>query len=250
MLVLKKKLKKPIKIALIIIGILFILFCILVGFAIHDLNKQETILDKEVQEIQNIMYATEFDEEAFKNKLNNTVSSGDYYKVERAYKNYLKDYYKEVVEIKDFFNNLENIYDTLSEDTIKKDGKDFINTKMELRSYKQTADKLTEDYNNFFEIDKALTYLDNNLDSMYIDYYKKIISSNSKSKTEQEILKYLSDSSTLINNVINIFNFLSDNKNHWQFENSKIYFDSQELYDKYSNLINNIDNVENNIGNI
>lgn len=246
----KKKFKKPIKIILIIIGVLFLLFCILIGIGIHDLNKQEDLLNKEIQEIQNIIYATEFDEEAFKNKLNNTVSSGDYYKVERAYKNYLKDYYNEIVQIKDFFNNIENIYDIFSEETIKKDGKDFINTKAELKNYKQMSEKLTEDYNNFFEIEKTLTYLDNNLDNIYIDYYKNIISSHSKSKTEQEILKSLSNSTALINNILSVFNFLSENKNHWQFENNKIYFDSQKLYDEYSDLINNIDNTNNKIGNL
>ena len=84
--------KKAIIAILITFGVTFLLFCILVGVGIYQGIKTEQKLNKEVEEITNILESTDFDEEKLKKKLNTTISTGDYYKVERAYKNYVRDY--------------------------------------------------------------------------------------------------------------------------------------------------------------
>ena len=98
-----KKWLKRIGIGFLVLVLLFI--ALIIFLVIKDL-KSEQKLNKEVEEIQDIMDATEFDERAFKKKLNKTVTTGDYYKVERAYKNYLRDYLKINDSIIDFYDKL------------------------------------------------------------------------------------------------------------------------------------------------
>ena len=98
--------KKGVKITLITIGTIILLFIILIIIFVVKDFKTEDKINREIEEIQNIMEATEFDEELFKKKINNTVSTGDYYKVERAYKNYLRDYLKSINDINNFYDSL------------------------------------------------------------------------------------------------------------------------------------------------
>ena len=235
--------KKGLKITLIVVGIILLLFVVLVGvFVVKDFKTEDKI-NREVEEIQNIMEATDFDEEAFKKKLNSTVSTGDYYKVERAYKNYLRDYLISINEINEFYDSL-NIDDLLSADNIKKDGKDFINTKMKLNTTKKKLDELANNFNSMKDEEKVLSYLDKNLDDYYKEYYKRIVGDIEQTATEKELSKELYDSSKIIDNIYNVFEFLSTNKSHWTFQDDMIYFDTDELVNQYKNLLSNITNID------
>lgn len=235
--------KKGLKIALITIGVILILLVALVAIFLVKDFKVEGKINREVEEIQNIMEATDFDEEAFKKKLNSTVSTGDYYKVERAYKNYLRDYLKSINEINEFYDSLK-IDDLLSADNIKNDGKDFISTKLQLNSTKKKLDGLANNFNSMKDEEKVLSYLDKNLDDYYKDYYRRIVGDIEQTATEKELSKELYDSGKIIDNIYNVFEFLSTNKNHWVFENDMIYFDTDELVNKYKSLLENITNID------
>ena len=245
--------KKGLKITLTIIGSIILLFIILIiVFVVKDFKTEDKI-NHEIEEIQNIMEATEFDEELFKKKINNTVSTGDYYKVERAYKNYLRDYLKSINDITNFYDSLK-IDELLSADNIKKDGKDFISTKLKLNNTKNELEKIANNFNSMKEEEKVLSYLDKNLDEYYQDYYKKIVGNIEQTATEKELSKELFDSRTMIDNIYNIFEFLSNNQNHWTYEDDIIYFDTDELVNKYKSLLENINNItpssDNSTGNL
>ena len=238
--------KKGIKITLITIGIILLLIITLVTIMVIKDFKVENKINREVEEIQNIMEATDFDEELFKKKINNTVSTGDYYKVERAYKNYLRDYLKSLNDINEFYDTHLKIDNLLSAENIKKDGKDFIATKIQLNNNKKDIEKLAYNFNSMKEEEKVLSYLDKNLDDYYIDYYKKIVGNIEQTTVEKELSQELYNSSKLVDNIYNIFEFLSDNKNHWTFEDDMIYFDNDDLVNKYKSMLENITNFEEN----
>ena len=235
--------KKGIKIVLIIVGVLVLLFCVLVGITLSKDFKIEDKLNLEVQEITNIMEATDFDEEAFKNKINNTVATGDYYKVERAYKNYLRDYLKSLNNIIEFYNNkeLENI---LALDNLKKDAKEYINSKLIINNSKQKLEKIKNTFDSMKTETKVLSYLDKNLDSYYVDYYKKIVGRIEQTETEKELSTYLDESNKILDNVYSIFEFLSTNKNYFDVQDDGIYFSRDDLLEQYNKMLLDINNTK------
>ena len=245
----KKGMKKGLKITLIIVGIIILLFCILVGIFVVNDFKMEDKLNLEVEEITNILEATEFDEEKLNNKLNNTVSRGDYYKVERAYKNYIRDYIKVLNNIISFYDNLE-IDNILSIDNLKKDGKSYINSRLTINNNKEKLDKLKESFDSMKDKDKVLSYLDKNLNSYYVNYYNKIIGEVEQTETEKELSSYLEESSKILNNIYNIFEFLSEYKDYYEVGDDALYFKRDDLLNQYNEMLLNITNTKSNISNI
>lgn len=231
--------KKGIKIALIIIGILFFIFCAIIGIFVFKDLKTEKKLKIEIEEINNIMEATDFKEEDLKEKLNNTVSSGEYYKVERAYKNYLRDYYTSINNIISFYKKINFEY-LISLDNYKKDGKNFVNSKATLNTAKKDIQKLKETFDSMKTEDKAMSYIDNTLDDYYINYYKKIIGEVKQTHNEKLLSNQLEDFTVMIDNIYKVFDFLSTNKNEWNVNNGKIYFTSDKLIEEYTKLLENI----------
>lgn len=240
--------KKGIKIALIIIGIFIFALCTLIGIFVFKDLKIEKKLKTEIQELNNIMESTDFDEKLFKEKINNTVSSGDYYKVERAYKNYLRDYNTSISNIISFYKN-SNLASLISIDNYKNDGKSFVNSKATLNSSKKEIIKLKETFDSMKTEEKALSYIDNTLDKYYIDYYKKIIGEVKQTHTEKQLSNQMKEFTLMIDNIYKVFDFLSANKNEWEISNGKIYFTSDKLINEYTKLLENITTSANNITN-
>lgn len=240
--------KKGLKIVLIIIGIIFLLLCILVGVMLYKDFKMEGKINREVEEIQNIMDATDFDEELFKKKINSTVATGDYYKVERAYKNYLRDYLAILNNIEKFYDD-SSFEDILSMENFKADGKDFISSRIILNNAKEQLEKLKEQFDSMSTEKVVLSYLDSSLDSYYVDYYKRIVGDIKQSKQEQELSQYLADNTKIIENLYMVFEFLSSNKSQWEIENDNIVFTSEELLEQYKILLQSIIDTSNNVSN-
>ncbi|MBQ8891775.1 MAG: DUF3053 family protein [Bacilli bacterium] len=237
--------KKGIKITLIIVGVLVLLFCILIGIFVAKDLKMEDKLNIEVEEITNIMEATDFDEELFKKKLNNTVTNGDYFKVERAYKNYLRDYLKSLNDIIAFYDN-EEFDNILTNENLKKDGKDYINSKLIIDKNKQQLEVIKNKFNSMKTEEKVLSYLDKDLDNYYVEYYKKIVGKVEQTETEKELSMYLDESSMILDNIYNLFEFLSANKNYYEVQDDGIYFSRDDLLDEYNNMILNLNKTKTN----
>ena len=238
----KKKMKTWVKVVLIIFGVLIFAFAALVGYFVYQDLQTESKINREVEEIENILNATDFDEELFKKKLNNTVSTGDYYKVERAYKNYLRDYYTLINDIIEFYDSID-VENILSIENIQTDGKDFVKTRITLDKYKIGCDKLRTNFDSMSDEKKVMSYLKSDLDDYYVDYYKKIIGDISQTSTEKELSEYLTLSSKQIAAIKDIFDFLSDNKSHWNTDGTNILFDSEELISQYQELFKAVSSI-------
>jgi len=240
--------KKGLKITLMVIGGIVLLFCILIGvFVVNDF-KTEDKLNQEVEEITNILEATDFDEKKLNDKLNHTVARGDYYKVERAYKNYIRDYMKTLNNIISFYDDL-NIDNILSIDNLKKDGKDYVNSRITINNNIDKLNGLKENFDSLKNKDKVLSYLDKNLDSYYVDYYKKIIGEIEQTETEKELSSYLDESSKILDNISKIFVFLSENKDYYEIGEDTLYFKRDDLLKQYNEMIVNITNTKDNVSN-
>ena len=227
---------------------LMILFIILVfGFVIFfevKENMQEMKkLEKEVEEISDIVNATEFDEKAYKKHLNKTVTTGEIYKVERAYKNWLRDYLKTSNEIEEFYAVLGK-GELLSEETIVADGKSFTTLRATLNAYSNKLDNLRDKYNNLSDEDYVIKYYDKDGSALYTDYFLEIMGDIRQTQEEKEISNNLKNCSKYLKEVKAIYDYLSDNQNHWTIKNNTLYFDSEELLNKYKELVNKVVNID------
>ena len=91
--------------------------------------------------------------------------------VERAYKNYISDILKNMKNIAQVLNE-EQITQSLTVENYKTDGPDFTKTKKYLASTIQKLEEYKSEYKEFLTQEKAMEYIENDLDKHYIDFYK------------------------------------------------------------------------------
>ena len=234
------------KILLLIIGIIIFSLFFSIGKNIYKDLKTEKRLNTEIQELNSLMKSSNMDELYFEKKLNKIISTGDYYKVEKAYKNYLRDYHSLINNIIDFYNK-NNLSDLISIENYKKDGKNFNNSKTTIKNAKNEIERLKKEFDSMKTKEKALSYISNDLNSYYINYYKKIIGDNNQSDKEKLLSDQMNEYITMIDNINKVFDFLSKNKNNWEISNGKIYFSSDKLISEYTKLLENITTIASNI---
>ena len=116
------------KIILIFLG-LFLLFAGLVGYSVYKDIRMENQLKKEIFAIDDLVKNTEsFNTTEFNKRINRTVTRGDYAKVEKAVKNYLKDSVANLREITETLKD-DRIVNLLTVENYSNDGPEFNITK-------------------------------------------------------------------------------------------------------------------------
>ena len=232
--------KKVIKVLTIIIISLFLIFGCLVGYIIIDSNKQEELLNKEVDKLLSSDYLND--------DINtNVVTSGEYAVIEKIIKKYIKDFsdtYKEFYQVIDEFN----FEDMFTADNFVNDGPDFVNSKGKLSNLKTTLtdclDKMTE-----MSSEKYIMNLikDKDIDDYYIDLYKDYMFGNAVNSFDD----YMKEDIELINNFnkdvnqffddcYSLYDFMSINRSTWQVEGEIVYFSTDSLVNQYNDILNKI----------
>lgn len=209
------------------------------GFILINVNYQITLED-EIWTIENEMSDEYVDEYFLNERFNTIVSDGNYKDVEKAIKNYLKEYYNTYKSIRTVSEN-DKITSILSYENMLMDGPNFdtsipytekvIN---KLNELKETEEKLynRDYYMNFYE----------GKDSFYKEYYEEQIKDylgNQKSIKEdmEEVIK-------IIELEKEILVFLKDNQSSWSLQNQNIYFTDQNVEREYYLLINKFSESE------
>ena len=105
----------------IFVGIILILIGVLVG---KDL-KQESNLKKELNEISEMVSDPDGDFKEISKRLNTTVTTGDYQKIEKAAKKYFTDILDDLIDLVTVLND-ERITNILTVDNYVNDGKVYI----------------------------------------------------------------------------------------------------------------------------
>ena len=226
---------------LIIVGIIILIVIgVIAYFVITDLQ-QEDKLTAELQEISNLVNSQNIDIDQINERLDRTVTRGDYAVVEQSFKQYLKDNFDVSMKIADILND-EKLTTILTADNYKQDGKDFIETKNYISTTRDQLETYKTEYKDFFTEDKVMSYInDKNLDSYYTDLYKQELVGDIESDNETELVE------SAINDVIGILdiyeeviNFLVDNQNSWNVQDDTIEFTSESLQNQYNSLIDKL----------
>lgn len=226
---------------LIIVGIIILIVIgVIAYFVITDLQ-QEDKLTAELQEISNLVNSQDVDIDQINERLDRTVTRGDYAVVEQSFKQYLKDNFDVSMKIADILND-EKLTTILTADNYKQDGKDFVETKNYISTTRDQLETYKTEYKDFFTEDKVMSYInDKNLDSYYTDLYKQELVGDIESDNETEVVE------SAINDVIGILdiyeeviNFLVDNQNSWNVQDDTIEFTSESLQNQYNSLIDKL----------
>ena len=241
--------KKKIVIGVSIITCVLVTLFIMGIFLVNQDEKSLKQLKDEINSIDNIIE----DEGIFSNnvdkKLENNVTSGDFVVVEKAVKNYFKDFVYETRKLISIYSD-ENIEKLFSIDNYKQDGKDFVETLVTLRTLENKVNDVNETLEKLLSDDKIMTYIDS-ADSYYKDYYKELMfDGDAYDILRNDINEARDVYVSLINDMENIFKFLSKNKDKWNIEEDTIVFENDEYLNKYNELIDKLGKIEENGQNI
>ena len=223
---------------LITIGIIILIVIgVIAYFVITDLQ-QEDKLTAELQEISNLVNSQNIDIDQINERLDRTVTRGDYAVVEQSFKQYLKDNFDVSIKIANILND-ERLTNVLTAENYENDGKDFVETKNYISTTKDQLETYKTEYKEFFTEDKAMSYInDKNLDSYYTDLYKQELVGDIENDNDSEVVENAIDDIIGILDIYEeVINFLVDNQNNWNIQDDTITFTSESLQNQYNELI-------------
>lgn len=229
--------KKKIIIAVVVIVALII--GVLGYMVISDMG-QEDKLKTELSEINDLANAETIDMDEINERLNRTVTAGDYAKVEDAFKSYLRDNFDNSIEIANLIND-ERITTLLTADNYKTDGKDFTESKNYISTTRQELEECKEKYSEYMTKEKAMSYIeDKGLDSYYVDLYEQEFVGDMDSAKDTTVEDSIDEIISLLDTSEKVLNLLSNNQNAWNVEGDNIVFSNDSIRNQYDELINSI----------
>lgn len=227
--------KKKVLIAVLII---IVIALVVMGYFVFSDMMQEDKLKTELSEIYQLTSAETIDMDAINERLNRTITKGDYAVVEEAFKTYLKDNFDNSIEIANILND-EKITSLLTVENYKEDGKDFTESKNYITTTRTTLENCKEKYTEFLTEEKAMSYInDKGLDSYYTDLYKEeFVGDMETSESDGIVESSIDEVISILNTSEEILNLLSENKDSWEIDGEIIVFSSESLSDEYNELV-------------
>ena len=227
--------KKKVLIAVLII---IVIALAVIGYFVFSDMMQEDKLKTELSEIYQLTNAETIDMDAINERLNRTITKGDYAVVEEAFKSYLKDNFDNSIEIANILND-EKITSLLTVENYKEDGKDFAESKNYITTTRTTLENCKEKYTEFLTEEKAMSYInDKGLDSYYTDLYKEeFVGDMETSESDGIVESSIDEVISILNTSEEILNLLSENQDSWEIDGEIIVFSSESLSDEYNELV-------------
>ena len=119
----------------------------------------------------------------------------------------------------------------------QEDGPNFSSTKTYINTTKTKLENYKNLYKEFLTEEKAKSYLKEELDSYYQEFYIEQIIGKENDET---IIADIDNIIEILNNSKVIIDFLVNYQDNWYLEDNYIYFTSEELTNQYDNLLNTL----------
>lgn len=229
----------------VVIGIIsfIISFIVIFGYLISKELKMEDNLKREIQEINILLKQDVLNDEKINKLLDRTITKGKYRLVELSVKLYAKDYinkYKQIIEI----TNSNEMKILLTADNLEKNKTDLNNLKSYVSDSIQNLELYKKEYLLFYQEEKIMSYLDNNSDDYYKEFYRDELIGNIENAVEAEnsINKFI-NKLKMANKVLDLLN---NHLDEWQVEDNQIYLDETILNEYNSYIKEIIDDTNNN----
>ena len=226
---------------LIVLLIIIVIALVGVGYFVFTDMMQEDKLKTELSELNDLVNAENINMDAVNEKLNRRITTGDYEKVEDAYKSYLRDNFDNSIQIANNLND-EKITTLLTVENYESDGKDFIESKEYITNTRTTLEECKNKYTEFLTEEKAMSYInDKGLDSYYTDLYKnEFIGDMSLASKDTTVQDSIDEVITILNTSEEVLNLLSENQDSWEIDGENISFNNESLSNEYDELINSL----------
>ena len=226
---------------LIVLLIIIVIALVGVGYFVFTDMEQEEKLKTELSELNDLVNAENIDMDAINEKLDRRITTGDYEKVEDAYKSYLKDNFDNSIQITNILND-EKITTLLTVENYESDGKDFTESKEYITNTRTTLEDCKNKYTEFLTEEKAMSYInDKGLDSYYTDLYKnEFIGDMSTAAQDTTVQTSIDEVITILNTSEEVLNLLSENQNNWEIDEENISFNNESLSNQYDELVNSL----------
>ena len=223
---------------LIVLLIIIVIALVGVGYFVFTDMMQEDKLKTELSELNDLVNAENIDMDAINEKLDRRITTGDYEKVEDAYKSYLRDNFDNSIQIANILND-EKITTLLTVENYESDGKDFTESKEYITNTRETLEECKAKYTEFLTEEKAMSYInDKGLDSYYTDLYKnEFIGDMSSASQDTTVQNSIDEVITILNTSEEVLNLLSENQNSWEIDGENISFNSESLSNQYDELV-------------
>ena len=223
----------------IIVTILLILTIAILVIIIPSLLQREK-LKQEAKALDAVLSEREVNQEALDEILNRRVTKSGYVVVEDAYKRYSKDLYDIYKQVLAKISD-EKIKQILTLDTYKTDGPEFATSIAYIEQIKEEAKNLITQYYEIVSDEKVLSYLPENFDDNYVNYYlgftKNYVGDiNQLSKVQSSMDSIVG----LWDKQIDILNFLKTNKKQWMVTDKGLSFATEELTNAFNDKIKNL----------
>ena len=226
---------------LIVLLIIIVIALVGVGYFVFTDVMQEDKLKTELSELNDLVNAENIDMDAINEKLDRRITTGDYEKVEDAYKSYLRDNFDNSIQIANILND-EKITTLLTVENYESDGKDFTESKEYITNTRETLEECKAKYTEFLTEEKAISYInDKGLDSYYTDLYKnEFIGDMSSASQDTTVQDSIDEVIGILNTTEEVLNLLSENQDSWKIDGENISFNSESLSNQYDELINSL----------
>ena len=226
---------------LIVLLIIIVIALVGVGYFVFTDMQQEEKLKTELSELNDLVNAENIDMDAVNEKLDRRITTGDYEKVEDAYKSYLRDNFDNSIQIANILND-EKITTLLTVENYESDGKDFTESKEYITNTRETLEECKAKYTEFLTEEKAMSYInDKGLDSYYTDLYKNEFIGDMSSATKDTIVQdSIDEVITILNTSSEVLNLLSANQSAWEIDGENISFNNESLSNQYDELVNSL----------
>ena len=226
---------------LIVLLIIIVIALVGVGYFVFTDMMQEDKLKTELSELNDLVNAENINMDAVNEKLNRRITTGDYEKVEDAYKSYLRDNFDNSIQIANILND-EKITTLLTVENYESDGKDFTESKEYITNTRETLEECKAKYTEFLTEEKAMSYInDKGLDSYYTDLYKnEFIGDMSSASQDTTVQDSIDEVITILNTSEEVLNLLSENQSAWEIDGENISFNSESLSNQYDALVNSL----------
>ena len=226
---------------LIVLLIIIVIALVGVGYFVFTDMMQEDKLKTELSELNDLVNAENINMDAVNEKLDRRITTGDYEKVEDAYKSYLRDNFDNSIQIANILND-EKITTLLTVENYESDGKDFTESKEYITNTRETLEECKAKYTEFLTEEKAMSYInDKGLDSYYTDLYKnEFIGDMSLASKDTTVQDSIDEVITILNTSEEVLNLLSENQDSWEIDGENISFNNESLSNEYDELINSL----------
>lgn len=226
---------------LIVLLIIIVIALVGVGYFVFTDMMQEDKLKTELSELNDLVNAENINMDAVNEKLDRRITTGDYEKVEDAYKSYLRDNFDNSIQIANILND-EKITTLLTVENYESDGKDFTESKEYITNTRETLEECKAKYTEFLTEEKAMSYInDKGLDSYYTDLYKnEFIGDMSLASQDTTVQDSIDEVIGILNTTEEVLNLLSENQDSWKIDGENISFNSESLSNQYDELINSL----------